>query len=258
VDFTQVLGLRTRYRRVGHGPEVVVLHGWGGRIESVAPVINALCPVASVLAVDLPGFGDTDNPPEPWGVADYARWTLALLDHFEMAAASFVGHSNGGRIAIKLAAEHPDRITRLLLVDAAGIRPKRTAKYYAKVYSAKTVKHLGPRLGPLGRRMQRRIAARVASSDYASAGALRPTFVKLVNEDLTELLPQIKAPTLLIWGENDDATPLADGQTMERLIPDAALIVFAGAGHYSYLDDPARFAAIARNFLSTATDPATP
>jgi pimeloyl-ACP methyl ester carboxylesterase len=143
------------------------------------------------------------------------------------------------------------------LIDAAGIRPRRTAKYYLKVYSAKTVKHLGPRLGPLGRRMQRRIAARMASSDYASAGELRPTFVKLVNEDLTELLPDIKAPTLLIWGEADDATPLADGRTMERLIPDAALIVFPGAGHYSYLDDPVRFAAIARNFRSTTIDAGT-
>ncbi len=257
MDFTEVLGLRTRYVRVGRGPEVVILHGWGGRIESVAPVTNALSSVASVLTVDLPGFGDTANPPQPWGVAEYTRWVLALMDRFEIAAASIVGHSNGGRIAIKLGAEHPDRVVRLVLIDAAGIRPRRTAKYYLKVYSAKTVKHLGPRLGPLGRRMQRRIAARMASSDYASAGELRPTFVKLVNEDLTELLPDIKAPTLLIWGEADDATPLADGRTMERLIPDAALIVFPGAGHYSYLDDPVRFAAIARNFLSTTIDAGT-
>lgn len=255
--FAEILGLRTRYKQVGHGPDVLVLHGWGANIESVTPIVTGLRHVARVLVVDLPGFGQSDLPPEPWGVADYANWVLALLERFALDRVSLVGHSNGGRMAIHVAAHHPQRVSRLLLVDAAGIRPKRTAKYYAKVYSAKTVKHLAPHLGAVGRRMQQRIAARVASSDYAAAGAMRPTFVRLVNEDLTPLLPAIKAPTLLIWGEHDNATPLADGQQMEQMIDDSALIVFAGAGHFSYLDDQARFAAIASNFLAdTATAPA--
>ncbi|MGC9220209.1 MAG: alpha/beta fold hydrolase [Solirubrobacteraceae bacterium] len=249
--FTDILGLRTRFLSVGDDPSVLVLHGWGGSIESVTPIVNGLDGVAGVVAVDLPGFGQTALPPQPWGVADYADWVLALIEQLGLDTVAIVGHSNGGRIAIKLAAEHPERITRLLLVDSAGIRPHRTVKYHAKVLSAKTVKHLAPRLGPLGAAMQRQIASRVASSDYASAGELRPTFTRLVNEDLTPLLSQIKAPTLLIWGERDDATPLADGQLMEKLIDDAALIVLHGAGHYSYLDDPRRFTAIARSFLAT-------
>jgi pimeloyl-ACP methyl ester carboxylesterase len=251
-EFTEILGLRTRYTRVGSGPDVLVLHGWGADIESVTPIVNALRSVARVLVVDLPGFGQSDTPAEAWGVADYADWVLALLERFDVERTGIVGHSNGGRIAIHIGAHQPQRLTRLLLVDSAGIRPKRTAKYYAKVYSAKTVKHLAPRMGPIGRRMQQRIAARIASSDYAAAGAMRPTLVRLVNEDLTQLLPAIKAATLLIWGENDDATPLADGQKMERLIDDAALIVFPGAGHFSYADDPVRFAAIASNFFATS------
>lgn len=229
---------------------MLVLHGWGGSLESVHPILTGLARETRILAVDLPGFGQTAAPPEPWDVGDYARWTLALIDEFELVSPSIVGHSFGGRIAIHLAAHHPERLTRLLLVDAAGIRPRRGARYYGKVYSAKAVKHLAPFLGPLGRRLQTGISERVASSDYASAGELRPTFVRVVNEDLTPLLSSIAAPTLLIWGDKDDSTPLSDGETMERLIPDAALIVFQGAGHYAYLDEPARFSVIATNFLA--------
>ncbi len=254
---TEVLGIQTRYEQAGTGADVLVLHGWGARIESVGPILTGLSGVARVTAVDLPGFGETADPPEPWGVGQYAQWVLALMDRLGLGSVGIIGHSFGGRIAIHIGANQPERVTRLLLVDAAGVRPKRTAKYYVKVYSAKTVKHLAPHLGALGRRMQQRIAARVASSDYASAGSLRPTFVKVVNEDLSSLLPQIKAPTLLIWGENDDSTPVSDGQKMESLIGDAALIVFKGAGHYAYLDDQPRFNAIAANFFAAAGSPRT-
>jgi pimeloyl-ACP methyl ester carboxylesterase len=249
-ELIEVLGIQTRYRQAGEGANVLVLHGWGARIESVTPIITGLSRVARVTAVDLPGFGETAGPPEPWGVPDYAAWVLALIDQLGLGPVGIVGHSFGGRIAIQIGANQPERVTRLLLVDTAGIRPRRGARYYAKVYSAKTVKHLAPHLGPLGRRMQQRIAARLASSDYASAGLLRPTFVKVVNLDLTPLLAQIKAPTLLIWGENDDSTPVSDGQKMQRLIGDAALIVFEGAGHYAYLDDQPRFNAIAASFFA--------
>ena len=100
---------------------------------------------------------------------------------------------------------------------------------------------------------QERIAAGSASSDYANAGPMRPTLVKLVNEDLTPELPRVRASTLLIWGDQDDATPVSDGETMERLIPDAGLVVFEGAGHFSYLDQAQRFNVVAGHFLAPRT-----
>lgn len=245
----EIDGISTRLQCVGSGEPVLVLHGWGAKIEAVAPIVRALGAGATVYAPDLPGFGETGLPPEPWGVADYTRWTLALLDQLGLHRVKIVGHSNGGRIAIYLASHHPDRVEKMILVDSAGIRPKRGWSYYRRVGTAKVAKHLGARLGPAGRRLQQRVAARVASSDYASAGALRPTFVKIVNEDLTGLLPRIAAPTLLIWGAQDTSTPLSDGRTMERLIPDAGLVVFDDAGHYAYLDEPDRFGRIAAHFL---------
>jgi pimeloyl-ACP methyl ester carboxylesterase len=249
-QFVDINGIRTRWRQAGTGPPVLVLHGWGAKIEAVDPIIRALSPQLTVFAVDLPGFGETALPPAPWGVADYADWTRALMDELGLERPNIVGHSNGGRIAIHLATHHPERVDKLILVDAAGIRPKRGLRYYRRVGMAKTAKHAARLLGRPGRALQRRVIARTASSDYANAGPLRPTFVKLVNEDLTPLLPRIRASTLLIWGDQDDATPLSDGQTMERLIPDAGLVVLKGAGHFSYIDQPQRFGRVAAHFLA--------
>jgi pimeloyl-ACP methyl ester carboxylesterase len=249
-QFVDINGIRTRWRRSGTGPPVLVLHGWGAKIEAVDPIIRALAPQLTVDAVDLPGFGESGLPPEPWGVAEYADWTRALMDELGLERPSVVGHSHGGRIAIHLASHHPGRVDKLILVDAAGIRPKRGFRYYRRVGMAKTAKHAARLLGSPGRALQRRVLARTASSDYANAGPMRPTFVKLVNEDLTPLLSRIRASTLLIWGDQDDATPLSDGQTMERLIPDAGLVVLKGAGHFSYLDQPQRFGRVAAHFLA--------
>jgi pimeloyl-ACP methyl ester carboxylesterase len=249
-QFVDINGIRTRWRQAGTGPPVLVLHGWGAKIEAVDPIIRALSPLLTVFAVDLPGFGETALPPAPWGVADYADWTRALMDELGLDRPRIVGHSNGGRVAIHLAAHHPERVDKLILVDSAGIRPKRGLRYYRRVALAKTAKHAARLLGRPGRALQQRVLARTASSDYANAGPLRPTFVKLVNEDLTPLLPRISSSTLLIWGDQDTATPLSDGQTMERLIPDAGLVVLKGAGHFSYIDQPQRFGRVAAHFLA--------
>lgn len=265
---TTVGGVSTRYWLTGQTggtdgvpgggtawPQVLVLHGWGAQIETVHPIVTGLASVAEVLAVDLPGFGESEVPHETWGMSDYAGWVLELLDQFGWQRPSIVGHSFGGKTSILFAATHPERVNRLMLVDASGIKPHRGLDYYLKVYSAKFVKHTAAYLGPLGEWMRGRIAARAASTDYANAGALRPTFVRIVNEHMTSYLPRIKASTVVIWGDQDTAVPLSDGQLMESLIPDAALIVFEGAGHYAYLDEPGRFRAIAQSFLGVAVAP---
>ena len=229
---------------------VLVLHGWGACIEAVYPIVAGLSPVARVHALDLPGFGDTEPPPEPWGVEDYQRFVAAYMDVAGIEQATIVGHSNGGRIAIRMAATEPRRVAKLVLVDAAGIRPKRTFRWYRRVAMAKTGKQAARHLGAPGKRLRDALVSRAASADYAAASELRPTLVKLVNADLREYMPVIAAPTLLIWGADDAETPVAMAQQMERLIPDAGLVVLEGAGHYSYLDQPARFARIVGHFIA--------
>jgi pimeloyl-ACP methyl ester carboxylesterase len=248
--FLDIAGLRARYLVRGSGPPVLVLHGWGASIEAVLPVITGLENAATVYTLDLPGFGESALPPEPWGVEDYQAFVAAFMDALDVERAALVGHSNGGRIAIRMASTEPQRVSKLVLVDSAGIRPKRTLRWYRRVAIAKLGKHAARFLGRPGERLRDLLVARAGSTDYLQAGAMRRTLVRLVNSDLREHLPRIEAPTLLIWGSEDADTSLSAAREMESLIPDAGLVVFEGAGHFSYLDQPARFAAVVRHFLA--------
>jgi pimeloyl-ACP methyl ester carboxylesterase len=228
---------------------ILVLHGWGAHIEAVGPILAALEGAADVIALDLPGFGESESPPQPWDVDSYARFLIHFLDEMAVERVHLVGHSHGGRVSIALAADEPERVGRLLLVDSAGIPPKRGWRYRRRVAVAKLGRLIG-KLGAPGRQLQDRMRTRVASRDYLEASeAMRGTFRLVIAADLRDRMPRIGAPTLLVWGERDDDTPLWMGQEMERLIPDAGLVVLEGAGHYSYADSPGQFAAVARRFL---------
>jgi pimeloyl-ACP methyl ester carboxylesterase len=258
-DTIEVQGLRTRRLIAGaageaqageDAPVVLVLHGWGASIEAVQPIVSGLAPVARVHALDLPGFGETEPPPQPWGVEEYQAFVAAYMDRAAVPRATMVAHSNGGRIAIRMAATEPSRVAKLVLVDAAGVRPKRTLRWYRRVAMAKAGKQAARHLGRPGERLRDKLLGHAASADYAAAGELRPTLVKLVNADLRKHMPEIAAPTLLIWGADDTDTPVAMAREMERLIPDAGLVVLEGAGHFSYADQPARFARIVSHFVA--------
>jgi pimeloyl-ACP methyl ester carboxylesterase len=243
---------RPAYIRHGTGPPVLLLHGWGLRGDLWQRVMDGLEDNFDLIAPDFPGFGATEAPPAPWGVSDYMNWIIALLDELGIQRASVIGHSFGGRVAIKLAALHPERVEKLVLTDAAGIRPRRTLAYHLRVRVFKATRWLSrPSLAPEPLRAW--AAARVASqgsADYqAASGTVRGSFVRVVNEDLRQYLPRIQAPTLLIWGERDEDTPLSDGQLMEKLIPDAGLVIFPDTGHMAYLYQSARFNVIVKTFL---------
>jgi pimeloyl-ACP methyl ester carboxylesterase len=236
--------------RAGGDLPIVVLHGWGAHIEAVAPILSALEGAADLIAVDMPGFGESDPPPEAWDADDYARFVLDFLDELEVPRAHLIGHSHGGRVSIVIAADRPERVGRLMLVDAAGIPPKRGWRYRRRVAVAKFGRVVAKLGGPPGRRLQERLRARVASRDYLEASeAMRGTFRAVIAADVRDRLPRIGAPTLLVWGERDEDTPLWMAHTMEELIPDAGLVVLEGAGHYSYADAPGQFGAVARRFL---------
>ena len=247
----QVRYVRRRAAETAPGDlPIVVLHGWGAHIESVGPILAALEGASDLIALDLPGFGESDPPDQAWDVDSYARFMIRFLDELGVPRAHLVGHSHGGRVSIALAADEPERVGRLLLVDSAGLRPKRGWRYRRRVAVAKLGRLAAAIGGQPGRRLQERMRARVASRDYLEASeAMRGTFRAVIAADLSDRLPRIGAPTLLVWGDQDDDTPLWMGQRMEELIPDAGLVVLEGAGHYSYADAPGQFRAVARRFL---------
>ena len=186
------------------------------------------------------------------GVEQYTRLIEGMSTQLGLKNPILIGHSFGGRVGILYASRNT--VSKLILVDAAGVKPKRSIKYYIKVYSFKMMKHL-MRLIYGNEKAAAKIEAqrtRRGSSDYASASPkMRAILSRCVNEDLQSEMPKIKAPTLLIWGENDTATPMRDARIMERLIPDAGLVSFPGCGHYSFLDNPIQFAAVLKSFLNS-------
>jgi len=229
---------------------IVILHGWGAHIEAVGPILAALDGASDLIALDLPGFGESDPPDREWDTDAYARFMIHFLDELAIERAHLIGHSHGGRVSIVLAADDAERVGRLLLVDSAGIPPKRGWRYRRRVAVAKLGRLIGTVGGSPGRRLQERMRSRVASRDYLEASeAMRGTFRAVVAANLTDRLPRIRASTLLVWGDQDDDTPLWMGKRMEELIPDAGLVVLEGAGHYSYADSPGQFGAVARRFL---------
>ena len=254
VRLVEIAGQKARVLERAPGAEpraaVMVLHGWGGRIESMQPVIECLASSFRVVAIDLPGFGESPPPDSAWGTAEYAAFVRGVMEEAGVGRAHFVGHSYGAKTSLYLAATHADVVGKLVAVGSSGLRIPPSSKARARRALSKAAKTAG-RLGRVGRSVRNAVYARVASEDYKQAGELRPILVRVVNEDLSELLPEITAPTLLVWGTEDDAVPLAHARTMERLIPDAGLVVFDGAGHFAYLDEPDRFCTVVRHFLSS-------
>lgn len=246
--FHEIEGQKLRVLDTGVGRPTVVLHGWGGRIESMAPVIACLEGSTRVVALDLPGFGESPAPVAGWGTPEYAGLIQRLLASLGIDRAHLVGHSFGAKISLYLAATRPELVDKVVLVGSSGLRRAPSVGARVKRALSRSGRAAG-RLGPPGRALQRAIFERVASQDYRQAGALRPVLVTVVNEDLRDLLPKVQAPTLLVWGGKDDAVPIAHARIMEREIPDAGLVVFEEAGHFAYLDEPDRFCTVLRQFL---------
>lgn len=248
--FTTIKGLKVHYEVHGEGAPIVLLHGWGTSLRLYDSVVEFLKDKFKVYTLDFPGFGLSEEPGDVWSVYDYADMTEIFLNEMNIKNPILMGHSFGGRISIILGDRR--EINKIILVDAAGVKPTRGADYYAKVYFYKFMKHVEkiPGIRLLFGDLIDAYRTRAGSSDYKSATIMmRRILSRVVNEDLQHHMPKIQAPTLLIWGSLDTATPLEDGHIMEKKIPDSALIVFDGAGHYSYLDRPHEFKAIVNNFV---------
>ena len=245
-------GLNVNYECSGEGETVFLLHGWGGQIASFKPVFDFLSQKFKVYAIDFPGFGQSVQPKEVWGVRDYAEMINKLFEALGVQKATLIGHSFGGRVAIVFSAEYPEKVNKVVLIDSSGLVKKKTMKYYYKVYSFKLLKKIYLMFIPKNVQEQalEKFYTKYGSADYKSAGTLRNIFVKVVNEDLRAYMPKIKASTLLVWGENDQDTPVSFGEYMKKAIPDAGLVVLKDAGHFSYLDKLNDFCIIVMNFLS--------
>ncbi|MBZ0302507.1 MAG: alpha/beta hydrolase [Anaerolineae bacterium] len=254
ITFQEVHGLKIAHAVLGSsGPAVVMLHGWGANLELMLPLAQRLVPFGyQVYVPDLPGFGKSEWPSEAWSVHDYANMALNYLDQNQMDVVYLVGHSFGGRLGLILGADHSARFRKMALIDSAGVRtpPALRNQLRLKGYRFGLNALRAVRLRAQADRLRTWYSDRYGSSDYkAATGVMRETFVRVVNEDLLPYAARVQVPTLLFWGDQDQDTPLAQGQLLEKTIPDAGLVVWEGAGHYSYLDRLADTARVIDHFF---------
>ncbi|OQX97744.1 MAG: hypothetical protein B6I20_12010 [Bacteroidetes bacterium 4572_117] len=238
-------GININYKVEGEGENVILLHGWGCDLNIFEKIQSKLSEKNKTYAIDFPGFGKSDEPNEIWGVEEYTSLTEKFIQKLNINKPILVGHSFGGRVSILYSSRN--KIDKLILVDSAGLIQKSFKKSVSKF------------LGFIRRitnsnqfvyKLTIPIRKAISSGDYLSAsGMMKDILKKVVNEDLSDKLPLIKASTLLIWGEDDTATPLKDAKKMEKLIPNAGLVSFKNVGHYSFLEKQHDFLIILDNFL---------
>ncbi|MBR5133118.1 MAG: alpha/beta hydrolase [Alistipes sp.] len=243
-------GVELGYSIEGQGDTIILLHGWGCDRNIWKATRELLLDHFQVISVDFAGFGLSSEPQSVWGVEEYTRSIEALVQELGIERPTLVGHSFGGRVSILYASRNETR--RVILTDAAGVKPRRTLRYYRKVYTFKLMKHILPLL--IGDRKAQMIIeerrSKSGSSDYNRATPMmRAILSKCVNEDLCHLMPKVTAPVLLFWGDKDTATPLHDAQTMQRLMPDAGLVVAKGAGHFAMLEQTELWMGAVKSFL---------
>ena len=240
-------GVNLYFEKYGtKGPKVILLHGWGQNTEMMAFIGEHLKSHFVVYNIDFPGFGKSDNPPEPWDSEDYTSFLHEFCLKKKIDKPIFIAHSFGCRVALRYA--HHYGAEKMVLTGAAGIKDKHGLDWYIKVYSYKLAKKILS-LKPF-EKYKDILSKNAGSEDYRnSSGVMRQTFVKVVNEDVTDLLKDIDCETLLVFGEFDEATPVEKGKLMEKLMPNAALVIFENDDHYAYIHQAQRFNRVLDAFL---------
>lgn len=239
-------GIDTFYQQKGQGQDILCLVGWAQHSVMFEPTLESFQNYFRVTVVDYPGFGQTEVMKEAWGVDEYVEWLRSFCDALRIENPIIIAHSFGARLSIKYALLEP--VKKMVLTGAAGIRPPRGWQYYLRTYTYKALKQLAHL--PLLSAVKKQLTGQFGSEDYrALEGNLRTSFVKIVNEDLRPYLKSIETPTLLIWGEKDELTPLWMGKVMEKEMKDAGLVVFEHDDHYAYWHQIDRFHRIISAFI---------
>jgi pimeloyl-ACP methyl ester carboxylesterase len=232
--------LLVSYETMGKGKVVLLLHGWGDSAAGLKGLQTALAKKYKVLALNLPGFGGSEAPKTTWGLDEYAQFVAAFVQKVgEKQVTAIVGHSNGGAIAIRGLARGWLAADKLVLLASAGVRGTYKGRVRALRYITKAGKALAT---PLPKGIKKRLRSKVyqtVGSDMLVAEHLQETFKKVVTDDVRADAAQLALPTLLIYGEQDESTPVWYGEAFHQAIQGSTLEVLPGAGHFVHLDRPA-------------------
>lgn len=222
------------------GIPLVLLHGWGQNIEMMLPIGNRFKEENRVIILDLPGFGQSEEPKEVWTVFDYADFLKVFLEQLQVQKPILMGHSFGGKISLAYASKYP---IKKLVVFGSPFR-KEIEKMSFKTKALKTLKKV-----PGIRNFSEVAKKYIGSTDYKNASqGMRDILVATVNLDITDSVKKIPCPTLIIWGTFDEAVNIQDAYELEKLIPDAGVVEYPGS-HYTYLEFLEPIINVLRNFI---------
>ncbi|MGN1298593.1 MAG: alpha/beta fold hydrolase [Candidatus Scatovivens sp.] len=228
------------YEEIGEGNPIIMLHGWLTDLESMRPLAANLSKKFKIYLVDVVGFGKSDLPEEPLTSDDFGDFLKEFMEKLNIQNPILIGHSNGGRIIINAVGRKIISPKKIVLIDSAGLKPKRKLTYYIKVGFFKTGKiilNLLPNTES-AKNLRKKLRGKVGSSDYKSSPTvLKDTMKIILNEDQRPLLKNINVPTLLIWGGLDTATPISDAKEIEKSIPNCGLVEYPYGTHFSYLEN---------------------
>ncbi len=229
-------------------PVIIMLHGWGQNYQCFNDIINKLNANYHIYALDLPGFGKSDEPLTPYTIYDYEQMLASFIKKYNCKQVILLAHSFGGRISIIYSAKHPQMVSKLILTGAAGIKPQATISQKLKVFHYKFLKLLTKTF--LFKQWREDLLTNSGSVDYQNASVMmKKVLINTVNADLLPLLNKITTPTLLYWGVDDDQTPITDAYTMEKLINDTHLKAVAHHGHFAFLTNKNDFYKEVKRFL---------
>ena len=228
------------YEIIGEGKPIIMLHGWLTDLESMRPLAANLSKKFKIYLVDVIGFGKSDLPENPLTSNDFGNFLKEFVEKLNIENPILIGHSNGGRIIINAVGRNLVKPKKIVLIDSAGLKPKRSIEYHIKVaiYKiGKLILNLLPNTNTI-KKFKEKLRNNVGSSDYkASPVVLKDTMKIILNEDQRPLLKNINVPTLLIWGSLDTATPISDAREIERILPDCGLVEYPYGTHFSYLEN---------------------
>lgn len=246
-------GLKINYSVSDTGSNLLVLHGWGGSYNSWLQFRKLMVNKGiSVIIPDLPGFGKSDKFSKVWTLDDYIDFVLEFTNKLGLEKFYLLGHSFGGRLAIKLAAKYPKKVKKLILVGSAGVKAEQTLKQQAFfilvkigkfIFSAPGLKWLQPLIIKLLTYLG------VAKDYYKLDGTMRETFKNVINEDLFPYLSKIKAETLIIWGKGDRIVPLEYGRLIKKEISRSRLEIIDNARHGVHLQTPEKLVNLVCDFI---------
>ena len=241
------------YEKYGEKDKVIlILPGWGDTRKTFTYLINYLKDNFTIYILDYPGFGNSPFPSKDLTIYDYTNIIRDFMTDKKITNPIIIAHSFGGRIATLLSGYYKEKIDKLIMIDIAGIKRKKSFYLWLKekLYKLlKLIKYILPK--KLKDKYHQQLLKLFGSTDYKTLpNKMYQTFKNIISEDLKYYLPYIEQETLIIWGKKDKATPLKDGRLINKKIKNSALIIYKQASHFSYLEYPLLTSRIIEKFLS--------